>query len=394
MKRILIVNNNMHIGGVQKSLVNLLNEIHSKYDITLVLFHDGGELSKELPDDVKVITLSSPFRYWGMTKKDSVSINEQIKRGFWAGITRLFGRKCALRMILPFQKKLGNYDVAISFLHSGSEKVFYGGCNEFVLYCVEAAKKITFLHCDYGKINAASKYNTELYRQFDCIAACSAGCRTAFLNIMPQFAQKTVLIPNFQNYEEIRHLAQMDPIAFETDKLNIVTVCRLGKEKGVLRAIRAVANMGVEADSFRYFIVGDGIEYQEALDLISAFRLNEKIVLVGEKDNPYGYMQAADVLLIPSVSEAAPMVIGEAACLGTPILSTATSSAYEMVSETGYGWVCENSVEGIQNGIEMLLNNFDMVRNRKKYIQTLDFNNRDALKAFSKLMNETKGVLW
>ena len=29
MKRILIVNNNMHIGGVQKALVNLLQEVHS-----------------------------------------------------------------------------------------------------------------------------------------------------------------------------------------------------------------------------------------------------------------------------------------------------------------------------------------------------------------------------
>lgn len=387
MKRILIVNNNMHIGGVQKSLVNLLNEIHSNYDITLVLFYDGGELSKALPSDVKVMTLSSPLRYWGMTKKDSVSTKDQIKRGFWAGITRLFGRKCALKMILPFQNKMGKFDVAISFLHSGPEKVFYGGCNEFVLYCVEATKKITFLHCDYSKINADSKYNTELYQQFDCIAACSAGCRKAFLNIMPQFAGKTVVVPNFQNYEVIRHLAQIDPVILEQDKLNIVTVCRLGKEKGVLRAIQAVANMSVQMDSFRYYIVGDGIEYQEALDLISAFRLNEEIVLVGEKDNPYGYMQAADVLLIPSVSEAAPMVIGEAACLGTPILTTETSSAYEMVSETGYGWVCDNSVEGIQKGIEMLLNDLDMVRNRKKYIRTLDFNNSDALKAFSKLMN-------
>ena len=33
-KRILIVNNNMHIGGVQKALVNLLKEIASEYEVT------------------------------------------------------------------------------------------------------------------------------------------------------------------------------------------------------------------------------------------------------------------------------------------------------------------------------------------------------------------------
>ena len=42
MKRILIVNNNMHIGGVQKALLNLLQTLHADYDITLLLFYRGG----------------------------------------------------------------------------------------------------------------------------------------------------------------------------------------------------------------------------------------------------------------------------------------------------------------------------------------------------------------
>lgn len=44
MKRILIVNNNMHIGGVQKALLNLLQTLHADYDITLLLFYCGGAL--------------------------------------------------------------------------------------------------------------------------------------------------------------------------------------------------------------------------------------------------------------------------------------------------------------------------------------------------------------
>ena len=38
MKKLIIVNNNMKIGGVQKSLTNLLHSIHGRYDITLLLF--------------------------------------------------------------------------------------------------------------------------------------------------------------------------------------------------------------------------------------------------------------------------------------------------------------------------------------------------------------------
>ena len=41
-------------------------------------------------------------------------------------------------------------------------------------------------------------------------------------------------------------------------------------------------------------------------------KLSENVTLLGEKENPYGYIKAADLLLIPSYSEAATMVIGEA----------------------------------------------------------------------------------
>ena len=42
MKKILIVNNNMKIGGVQKSLCNLLWSVADQYDITLYLFAPIG----------------------------------------------------------------------------------------------------------------------------------------------------------------------------------------------------------------------------------------------------------------------------------------------------------------------------------------------------------------
>ena len=65
MKRILIVNNNMHIGGVQKALLNLLQTLHADYDITLLLFYRGGALLNEVPSDVHVCAAGGAFRYFG-----------------------------------------------------------------------------------------------------------------------------------------------------------------------------------------------------------------------------------------------------------------------------------------------------------------------------------------
>ncbi len=375
----------MHIGGVQKSLVNLLGEIHGAYDITLLLLYKGGSLLKEIPDDIKIIEAPKPFRYFGMTKHDVKTTFDKLGRAFWACITRIFGRKVTCKLMLPFQKKLNGFDTAVSFLHSGENHMFYGGCNEFALNCTEARKKVTFLHCDYEKINANSKYNTEIYEQFDSIAACSEGCKRSFIKLLPQFKDKTFVVENCHDYNEIRNLAEADTVSLPSDKPNIVTVARFGKEKGILRAIRAVSRLD-RNNSFGYYIIGSGAEFERAKALIDELKLQKSVFLLGEKENPYGFIKAADLLLIPSYSEAAPMVIGESACLGTPILSTETSSSKEMITSSGYGFVCENSEDGITRALEKIINNRKLLEEKKNYLNSQKFSNTNALKQFSELV--------
>lgn len=362
MKRILIVNNNMHIGGVQKALLNLLQTLHADYDITLLLFYRGGALLNEVPSDVRVCAADGAFRYFGMTKNDVSTVRDRLLRTFWAGTTRVLGMPFSTRLACLLQKRIQRFDAAISFLHSGAAHPFYGGCNAFVLNCVDAEKKITYLHCDYGQIRAASAHNADLYQRFDEIVACSDGCRRAFLNAHPQLTGKTCVIPNFQNDAAIVRLAKAQPVNLDHGRLNVLTVARFGREKGILRALHAVAALGALRGGLRYYLIGDGLEYAEAQKTITELGLDDTVILLGAMENPYGYMRAADVLLIPSFSEAAPMVIHESALLGTPILTTETSSAVEMVKDTGFGWVCPNTQAGITQGLRRLLDEPQMLR--------------------------------
>ena len=347
----------MHIGGVQKALVNLLKEIASEYEVTLLLFYKGGELLRDVPENVRVITACRVLRGWGATREDAGGLRLQLSRAFSAAITRAAGRKWICRILFPFQKKLRGYDVAISYLHSGNDHVFYGGCNEFVLRCTEAEKKISFLHCDYEKMRAGSRYNASIYQKFDAIAACSAGCKDAFSAVFPELKQKVQVVRNCHDYERLHHDAAQAPAALSKTSVNVVTLSRFGREKGVLRGIQAAADVQRAGKKLRYYIIGNGVEYPKAAAMVKRLGLETSVTLLGEMLNPYGYLKAADVLLIPSFSEAAPMVIGEAASLGTPVLSTRTSSAEEMIVCSGYGWVCDNTQVGITEGLERLLAN-------------------------------------
>ena len=70
MKKILIVNNNLDMGGIQKSLVNLVKEVYKEYDIALLLFSRSGSLLREIPETVKIITPLKVYRILGLEKKD------------------------------------------------------------------------------------------------------------------------------------------------------------------------------------------------------------------------------------------------------------------------------------------------------------------------------------
>ena len=167
MKKILIVNNNMYIGGVQKSLISLLWNIRDRYDVTLLLFHPEGEYMDQIPPEVKVITAGGSYRYLAMSSQVKISRKDRFFRSIFAGITRLLGRKYAVALMGIGQKTVGEFDAAVSFLHNGADKFFYGGCNDFVLKHVSAKKKIAMLHCDYSRSGANTPRNNRQYARFD-----------------------------------------------------------------------------------------------------------------------------------------------------------------------------------------------------------------------------------
>ena len=385
MKKLLIINNNMHIGGVQKALVSLLWNIREEYDITLLLFSPTGEYMADIPDSVRVVTPGSHFRFLGLTRMDRLNPVEKLLRTLYAALSRIFGRSTAVFLMGLGQKKLKGFDLAISYLHNSHDRAFYGGCNEFLLNHVQAEKKVAFLHCDFALCGGDTPRNRAQYARFDAIAACSQGCADAFLRCCPDLKDKVRVVPNCHRFDRLRELAEADGKELAAGRINLVTVARFGKEKGVERALRVIARLGSLRERVHYYLIGDGILKPEILRLIREEGLEETVTLCGMMSNPYGYVKAADLLLIPSYSEAAPLVIGEAASLGTPILSMATSSAREMILQPRFGWVCENEEDAMLASLTELLLEPKLLAQAKESLKEMKFGNERALARFREL---------
>ena len=81
------------------------------------------------------------------------------------------------------------------------------------------------------------------------------------------------------------------------------------------------------------------------------------------------------------------MVIHEAALLGTPILTTETSSAVEMVQDTGFGWVCPNTQAGITQGLRQLLAAPQTLQVQREALDGVTFDAAEARRKFSELID-------
>lgn len=137
--------------------------------------------------------------------------------------------------------------------------------------------------------------------------------------------------------------------------------------------------------------MGGGKLYNDLVETAKKEGVEDKVHFYGEQYNPYRFMRRADLLLMTSYQEAAPMIIEEAAYLGLPVLSTETCSSREMITEEKRGWVCDNSQEAIDRQLVSILNSKEEYQSVRKGLADMEFDNSRALRQFEEMLSEDYG---
>lgn len=96
-------------------------------------------------------------------------------------------------------------------------------------------------------------------------------------------------------------------------------VSRLGPEKGIDRAIRAIAQL----PEMELQIVGDGPERGTLVKFAANTGVADRVTFHGWQTDPRPYLECFDALLLPSHTEGLPNVLLEAMALGVPVAATA-----------------------------------------------------------------------
>lgn len=151
MKKILFVAQSLKIGGIERALVEQLNALDSsKYEVDLFLFSCSGPYCKDLSPNVRILRSNWLLEIVGKTQKETKNNwIAYIVRLCCSLLARIMGSKRLFTLIYRFSTKFKGYDTAISYVHDGSNKSLYYGCNLFVLKNVTAKERIAWIHSDY-----------------------------------------------------------------------------------------------------------------------------------------------------------------------------------------------------------------------------------------------------
>ena len=342
MKKILFGITGLTIGGAERVLVDLANELSKSYDITIFALYAKGELEKELNSNVK---LKSLFKY---SYKEMSKLKQKI----------VVPLKVLLLKNSIYNKNVkGNYDVEIAFLEGPITRLF-SVKNKNV-------RKIAWVHNDISLVfgkglkarlkkyldkNIYGKYNDLVFVSKENM--CDFNKTYTNLNISDEHKK---VIYNYIDKERIikKSLEDID-ISFKKEDINFVTVSRLVYQKGIDRIIEVHKKLIESGYNHKFYVIGDGTEREKLENLIKGNKVENSFFLLGQKENPYPYIKNADYFCLLSRFEGYGMVLEEAKILGKPIIITDTA-AREAVECYDKKWILENSNDGVYNGLAEII---------------------------------------
>jgi len=339
MQKILIAAYNLEIGGIEKSLINFINEMKNDFDITLLLEEKKGTLLYKVPLDVKIIEYTP--------ENDSNLIKRKVKN--------------LIKRIKFFIKYKNKFDCAISF-------ATYSKVSSYV---ARTASKNSILwgHADYLSLynnekNEVIKFFKELnFNKFKKIVFVSQEGKNSFLNIFPKTKLKITACNNFIDDKEIIEKAKEE---ISLKKENVFTFLNVGRhderQKRLTRLIEAANKLKMEKYNFKILFVGDGQNTSDYKRTVQENNLTDVITFIGKKENPYPYFHISDCVILTSEYEGYPVVFLESFLLKKPIITTKVSD-YQGIQDK-YGYVTEKNTESIYEAMKKIIENGFEIKER------------------------------
>lgn len=387
VKKYLLVYNDMSIGGIEKSIISLLNSIdYSMVEVDLLLLKKRGPLLKSIPKEVTIYEsgiqgnlnnsiigyfheVHSPI--WRLRRLKSSVIGRLGKKNIpYEGAQISYWAKLVQRI----DKE---YDVAIAYV----DWTF-----DYVINYVKADRKYFYIHVDYDKaINHINK-DKQLVKKATGVFGVSKDCVDVLKNDFPESKDKISVWKNVISVSHIKKESnEKQPFKEDQSTTKMLTVARLSEEKGIDLCIEAAKYLSDQGIDFVWCFVGDGPLRTKLEQYAERLKISQNLRFVGQTDNPYPYFKNCDIYVQLSRHEGYGYTLAEARIFGKPCIVSNIDCFAEQIEQGKNGYLCDLDPVEAANLIIGLVKNKDLYEKISKRILQETVNNEEALRVFYQL---------
>lgn len=390
--KLLFVTNNFHIGGIQRSLTELLKVIdYNKYEVSVSALEIEGELRNEIDVEVDFVELPLEVKRPFFNKKSLFTdflyaiTNPKYFTSFLKTLlfTKPKSSKYFKEKYWEYSKQkipgdINSYDIVINY--AGGVNLL----NEYVIDKINAPFKLCWFHGDYNNFGTKTEHEINYYNKFNKIIFVTEISRNIMIEKTGFKKSKTNVIENIINKKRILTKSKED-VSINQNGLLFVSVSRLVSGKGLecgIEAFEEFIRLGFQAT---WIILGDGPDFKKLQNKIIEKDLSKNIYLMGFVSNPYPYLNKADVFFHCSTSEGKSFAVEEAKLLGKPILITKYATIHDQVKNNYNALIVEANFSSILKGLVRLANDKefrDSISNRPYNFKT------DTIKKFDQMITK------
>ncbi|AII13904.1 glycosyltransferase, family 1 [Campylobacter iguaniorum] len=341
MKKVIFLINSLEGGGAERVVSTILNNFVEKYECYLILMQDG--IFYELDKRINILYLDRA--------ESSLGLIKFLKLPILAYKLAMIIKKYKFEHIVSFLYR-ANYINVLSNLFT-QHKTIINECSMPSMKCKNGDRFS-------GKIN---KFLIKLlYGKSDL---CLSNSYVNMMDLKNNFnVNKIGYIYNPLNIDMIKKLSKSS-IQTTKKRFTFVTVGRLIESKNHKLIIEAIKDFDVDL-----WIIGEGRLKLELQNFVESCGLNDKVYLLGGKENPFSYLSKADCFIFGSNYEGFPNVLIEALACELPIISTDCQSGPRelLAPNSDVNFYLKDKIELAKYGILTPIKNIEKMKEAIKLI--------------------------
>ncbi len=399
MKKIFIMAHSLEIGGAERALLGLLENIDTtQYQVDLFLLRHQGELMEYLPKTINLLPENPKYSALG------IPISVVLRRGqFKVALARYKGKRKALQRIKQL-KMVGDNNIINEYSHKYTMNVLpeisqveydlaisFMSPHYFVAHKINAKRKIAWIHTDYATFQVDVESELKMWNEYDNIVSISEDVSKSFLKTFPSLKSKIILIENIMPIRYMKILAKSFSVEKEMpfdDSIKLLTLGRFVYPKKmeeipvICKKIREI-NLNV-----KWYIIGFGNDEELIQKKIIENGMKDYVIILGKKANPYPYIKACDFYIQPSRYEGKSIAVREAQVFHKPVVITNYSTASSQLEDGMDGIIVPMDIEKTAEGIVALIKNKELQKKLCNNMKNRDYVKQKEIEKIYQLMRE------